>query len=170
MKKKGLILSIVSAVCAVMTYVALAFNFVVITTSVGNRSTSNSGSFADWQKLLGNDMEKLGLWKFSRVLMILALILVAVVAILAIVNVFVNNKVLNLVNRIVSIVGLVITVAFLVTFVAGGLALSDSSTLLNVTTTVAYLPNAGPILLSLFGIAATVTALLTTLKKKKASK
>ena len=171
MKRKGLIRSIIAAVFAVLTYVALAFNFVLVSvsgsSSVGSTSRSTSWSFGDWQTSLGSDYEKLGLWKFAKALLIITLILVVVVVVLSIVNLFVDNKIVTLINKITSIVGLVVSIAFLVVFVAGGLVLSESATSFGTTLSTTYLPNFGSILLGVSGIVTTALTLSLSSNKKK---
>ena len=172
MKKKGLILSIVSAVLAVLTYISLAFNFIYseFTPTIG-KVQSTTYNLADWQKLMNDNPLKgnVGLWKFSFVLMIISLIVVAIVVVLAFVNLFAKNKIVNLVNRVASIVGIVLFVAFLITISAGG-SLYAGSFDTSVLGTYKLVPNVGPVLLGIFGAAATCVTLVTTTLSTKSKK
>ena len=158
---------------AVLSFVSLSFKFVSLTSKAGGASSVESGSLSEWGDLLdGSEMyEKMfncnfGLWKFSHALMFIAVVVIAVVAILAFVQLFVEHKALALATKITGIVSIVLTAAFIACFVIGGGLASFSQTMSGVTNSVTFLPHVGPILLTLFGILSAVFALISNKKRK----
>lgn len=175
LKKKGfgLIAVCLSVTCAVLSFIALAFNF-VLAAGVGKGSSNSGASLSDWNKMLNDDTwakllnKDLTVWQISRVLMIIALVVIAIVAVLALVNMFVEHKTLTLVTKITGIVSIVLTAAFFVCFFIGGglVSYSETDPFFGYTYGVNYLPHVGPILLTLFGILAAVFALIVVKKHK----
>ena len=155
----------------VLTYVGLAFNFVLVTTSVsssaGSRSNSASLSLGDFTELLKSSNEKVGWYKFANVLMIITLVLVGVILVLSVIDMFLNNKIVNVLTKVCSIVGIVVSVVFFIIFVVGGVVLSSSSTLAGITTSLAYLPNVAPVLIAFFAL---LGSIFTLVALKRAAK
>ena len=156
---------------AVLSFISLAFTF-VMAAGVGKATESTSLDLGDWNKLLNDGdgiklMEKMfncnfGLWQVSRVLMFIALAAIAVVAILAFVQLFVEHKALALTTKITGIVSIVLTAVFFVCFFIGGGLASYSVNGSGVN----FYPHVGPILLTLFGILSASFALVTIKKRK----
>lgn len=176
MKKTGskLITSALAIVFAVVSFLGLAFNFVVYTVTGGlgntSRSTTENWSLSQWFDFFkDNSSDKIGTWNFAKVLMIITLVVVAIVAVLALVQLFVDNKLVRLGTSVASIVCMALSVLFIIMFIVGGAvyasSVSGSGDFVSLTTTMA--PNAGPIILALGGILAGVCGLLSNLGKKK---
>lgn len=138
----NLILSIVGIAGAVLSFIALAFNFINFqTTSKIGSSTSTSNnpmSLSKWFETINNAQEynaglndfgvnslriKIDGWATARVFLFITLVLVAIVAIALVVKFFVNNKILNLATLVVAVLTIVSAVAFLIMVYAGGSAL-----------------------------------------------
>ena len=103
MKQKGfnLISTCIGVLAAIFSFVTLAFNW--YTTAVGKSAASYSR--ADWAKIL-EDSTKIGdlnTWRASRVFMIITFVVVAIVAVLLVVNLFVENKILAQLTKWVSL-------------------------------------------------------------------
>lgn len=170
MKRKGLVKSIVSASFAVLAFISLAFNFGVLSYKAGNTSETKGFSLSDWFELLKGDSEKLACYKVAQVLMIILLVVIVAVAALAIVQVFVDKKVLKLCLKIASIAGIVLSVAFMLTFFIGGAVLSSSTTIFGYTVSQNYFPNAGSMMLGLFALVSSCLGLQLVTKSKKEKK
>ena len=157
---------------AVLSFIALAFKF-VFAAGVGKATQSRSWDLGDWNKRLNDGdyikmIEKTfkcnyGLWQVSRVLMFIVLAVIAVVGVLAFVQLFVNNKALALTTKITGIVSIVLTAVFFVCFLIGGGLASYPTVSGN---GVSFFPHVGPILLTLFGILSASFALVTIKKRK----
>ncbi len=170
MKKKGfsLVASIISAVFSVLAFIGLAFNFVTAAVTSAGRSTSEAGSRADWLEILSHGdvykaMDKsVAMWTFARVLMIITFIVLAVLAVLLVVQLFYNHKILALLTKILGIAGIVLSIAFLIFFVVGGINLST----FEANYTLMYLPNVGPFWIMVCGVVASGFALGANKKAK----
>ena len=138
----NLILSVVGIAGAVLSYIALAFNFVNSQTTykIGSSTstTNNPMSLSKWFEYINKSQEtnahlddtvledlriKIDGWAAARVFLIITLVLVAIVAIALVVKFFVNNKILNLATLVVAVLTIVSAVAFLIMVYAGGSAL-----------------------------------------------
>ncbi len=164
--KKGLIKSIVASVFAVLSFVALAVPFFVGISSFKGHSTSASGSLSDWTKFLDSGAEKLGLWKLSEVLMIILLICLVVAIALAFVSVWVDNKIVAVLQKVFAIVTLVLSIVFIICFVAGGLVYGAQYS--GGDYSLVYLPHAGPVMLAVTALVAACLCLPRKAKEKKA--
>ena len=158
---------------AVLSFVSLAFKFVSLTMKSGGANSVENGSLSEWGDILDSSemYEKMsncnfGLWKFSHALMFIALVVIAVVGVLAFVQLFVEHKALALATKITGIVSIVLTAAFIVCFVIGGGLASFSQTEFGQTISVTFLPHVGPIMLTLFGILSAIFALISNKKRK----
>ncbi len=156
----GLVTRIVAIALAVLTFVSMAFKFVVGTIKVGNTKTSEAGSFSDWNEILGGSGDNLGWWKTAKVFMIIAFVVVAVLAVIAVIQFFYNHKVLSMIMKFGGIVGIVVAVAFIALFIVGCIVLGEESYGVAIT----YGPHAGPIVLALSAIGASVCATLSAKK------
>ena len=172
MKKKGfgLVAACLSAAFAVLAFIGMAFKFVATTYKMSGGGMSHKESYSadmgEWIDMLESGADKMEAWQVARVLMIIALLVIVAVAVLAIVQLFVENKALALATKITSIVSIVLTAVFFICFFIGGAVLWESNSASGVTTSLEVLPSAGPILMALFGILAAVFALLSNKKKK----
>ena len=138
----SLILSLVGIAGAVLSYIALAFNFINIQTQykVGSSTTTNNTpmSLSKWFEYINNAQEanasiedtmfeglqvKIDGWAAARVFLIITLVLVAIVAIALVIKFFVNNKILNLATLVVAVLTILSAVVFLIMVYSGGSAL-----------------------------------------------
>lgn len=143
---------------AVMSFVSLAFNFLLLT----DGSNSSSLKMSTWNEVLKLDTKGTELWQFSRVLMYIALVVIAVTAVLAFVQLFVEHKVLALTTKIAGIVSIVLAPLFLICFSVGGFMYMSNSYGSSI-----ILPNVGPILLTVFGLVSAIFALISNKKRKE---
>ncbi len=193
MKVKGkvLILKIVPLLATVLTFLGLEFKFayekVVIKglpeglpdAAKNLLPSSRSLTRADWtgnfKQLSDLGVKSVGWWQAARVFLIISLVLVAIVALITIVQFFYNGKVLSLVKTCTSALGILSVLAFLITLlVGGGLIASKISEiytaqiglvlsglgLTGVSATASYLPHLGVYFLTIFALVALVSALL----------
>ncbi len=156
MKKKGfgLVAVCISVVAAVLSFVALAFNWYALVIS----SESLPATRADWAHSLESSASQFGAWRASRVFMIITLVVVAIVAVLLIVELFYENKLLAQIAKWASLALIVLVAIFLILFVVGCVNLSGSSMLV--------MPHAGPIALTAFAVLTGVFGMLANKKKK----
>ncbi len=149
-----LIARIVVIAFAVLSFVAMTFKFYAVITSYGSRSNSQSADFEQWIDGLASDADDIGWWKTSRVFMIITLVVVAILAVVAVVQFFYNHKILNMIAKFGGIAGIVLAIVFLLTFIVGCVKLS--SEVYNLTLTV--IPHAGPIVMAVSSIVASACA------------
>lgn len=168
MKKKGFarFASFAAPVCAILAFVGFAFKFFNLMFIAGTTTKFGQFSYKDWCEVLKSDVEKLSIWKASRVFMILALIVIVAVAVMALIQLFVENKILARITKIASIVANILNIAFIGCFVGGGLALSNMETVQGYVYAEYYLPHAGPIWIMFFGGFAALFSLISTKKPK----
>lgn len=170
-KGKELIFKIVSLCTTVLTFVGLAFKFAYQSTVVGgHKIDAFSGSITrgDWWDMVNEGLEELSgpgytFWQFAKVFLIVSLVVLAILAVLTVVEFFFSHKYLSLAKRIVSVVAIVSVVVFFATLVIGGLIVANKETV--GVTEVTLLPNVGAWFIFVFGLVASVMALLD---KKKA--
>lgn len=157
-KGKELILKTVSLVATVLTFVGLAFKFAVEKTDVGSLSLSR-GEWTDSFELV-KEMTSAGhaFWQIARAFMIISLVVLAVLAVLTIVEFFFQHKYLSLAKRIVSIVSIVCVAVFFLALVIGGILVANK--LSELGGSVMFIPHVGPWFMLVFGLAASITALL----------
>lgn len=141
---------------AVMSFVSLAFNFLLAT----NGSSTAHFKLSFWNEALnaGAKVPEYQLWQVSRVLMIIALIVIAVTAVLAFVQLFVEHKALAVTTLIAGIFDIILPIVFLACLAVGGFMVSSGSIIL---------PNVGPILLTVFGLVSAIFALISNKKRKE---
>ena len=137
----NLIFSIVGMVGAVLSYIALAFNFINTQTTIkigsSSSTTSSTATLSEWFKAINDAQEynaklegtvlgdlrvNIDGWATARVFLIITLVLVAIVAIALVVKFFVNNKILNWATLAVSILTVVSALMFIIMVYAGGSA------------------------------------------------
>ncbi len=190
-KGKELILKIVSLLATVLTFLGLAFKFayekVVIKglpeglpdAAKNLLPSSRSLTRADWtgnfKQLSDFGVKSVGWWQAARVFLIISLVLVAIVALISVVQFFYNGKVLSCVKTCTSTLGILSVLAFLITLLVGGgliaSKISDIYTakitlglstlgLTGVSATASYLPHLGVYFLTIFALIALVSALL----------
>lgn len=170
-KGKELILKIVSLVATVLTFVGLAFKFITTSSSSKLGGGDVELTRADWKDAIKLYKEPImkdynsiaTFWQIARVFMIISLIVIAILAVITIIQFFFNHKYLALAKTIVSIVALVCVIVFFATLVIGNIMLANKGSNEIVSTTV--LPHVGPCFMFVFGAIASVAALLD---KKKA--
>lgn len=190
-KVKELVLKIVSLLAMVLTFVGLALKFayqkIAITglpdslPDVAKQSlpASNSLTRGDWtdsfKTLKDLNIKAVGWWQTARVFMIISLVIVAIVAVLSIVELFYNNKILSIAKKVLCVLGLVSVVVFLVTLLVGsGIIagkISDIYTaqvslglsafgLSGISVKASYIPHVGAFFIIIFAIVSLVSALL----------
>ncbi len=170
----SLILSIVGIVGAVLSFIALALNFVntATTTKIGNSTstTNNSIGLGKWfdrinqaqesnaeiHKLGGDDIIDINGWATARVFLIITLVLVALVAIALVVKFFINNKILNWATMIVACLTVVSALVFLIAVYVGGSPFSSEGSVVTVKVMAdvgAWLVTLGAVISGAMGIA-----------------
>lgn len=161
MRKKNLILIIISVALGVLSYLSLLFPFFLQsqtpTTSGASVSITKIFSFSDWQNILKIQSQTLWCWKLANVLMIISFVLIAAIIVISIVKHFVKNDVLLKIHKGISIAEIVIASAFLLFFIIG--------CLMQFATTTNYhllvFPHVGPALLGLSSLASAIISLKT---------
>ena len=172
-KGKELIFKIVSLVATVLTFVGLAFKFAYEKISSGGQSTGGSVTRADWVDSFDyfKRLTSAGhaFWQIARVFMIISLVVLAILAVITVVEFFFNHKYLSLAKRIISIVAIACVAIFFITLAIGSILIANklsdlySSPVAKVS--VSFIPHVGPWFMLVFGLTASITALLD---KKKA--
>lgn len=170
MKKQGLtslILRICSAVVAVFSFIALAFQFAFVKVGSESQNIKNFKDFADslddMQKAkdLGIEIKGLSQWQACRVFGIIALVLVAIVAVIAIVQLFWNHKILNYALWAVAGLTVVCALLFIILFAVGANAYFGDAK------GVSYGPSVGAMFMCLCPIIASALAVVPTFLKSK---
>ena len=134
----NLIFSIVGMVGAVLSYIALAFNFINIQTKgiLSGSTTNTPMTLSEWFKKINADQKTnaslegsivlgdahidIEGWATARAFLIITLVLVAIVAIALAVKFFVNHKILNWATLAVSVLTVVSALVFIIMVYAGG--------------------------------------------------
>ena len=163
--KSNLVTSIISIALAVFSFVCMAFKFISITAKVGDESYTQNINFSDWLEIFDSSMlpDSINWWQTARVFLIITLVVVAIVAVLALVQLFVSNKFLALVLKIASIVGIVVALIYLIAMIGGCIAISmDFSSDFY---TISYGPHIGATLLGVSALASSICG-LTCAKSK----
>lgn len=164
--KSNLVTSIISIALAVFSFVCMAFKFISITAKGGDKSNTQNINFSDWLEFFDYSSilpDSINWWQTARVFLIITLVVVAIVAVLALVQLFVSNKFLALVLKIASIVGIVVALVYLIAMIGGCIALSiDFSSDFG---TVSYGPHIGATLLGVSALASSICG-LTCAKSK----
>lgn len=163
--KSNLVTSIISIALAVFSFVCMAFKFISITAKVGDKSNTQNINFSDWLEIFDSSMlpDSINWWQTARVFLIITLVVVAIVAVLALVQLFVSNKFLALVLKIASIVGIVVALVYLIAMIGGCIARSIDSS--SDFVTVSYGPHIGATLLGVSALASSICG-LTCVKPK----
>ena len=161
-KGKELILKIVSLVATVLTFVGLAFKFAMQRTTAGSFSHSESLTRGDWTDSFKfvKEMTSAGhaFWQIARVFMIISFVVLAVLAVLTIVEFFFHHKYLSLAKRITSIVAIACVAVFFVALLIGSILVANK--LSGDSYSVMFIPHVGPWFMLVFGLTASITALL----------
>ncbi len=175
MKKSGsrLFASFAAPVCAILAFIGFAFKFVVNMFMFGDEMDIFQLSFKDWSTILKGSSSKLAVWKASRVLMIILLVLIVALSILVVLQLFLQNKVLATTTKVIGIISLLCSIAFTICFSAGGFALSEMPTSFSASNLDSimmnyYIPNLGPMWISLFSFLSSIFGLVAIKKPKKA--
>ena len=164
MKVKELVLKVASLVTAVLAFVGLAFKYLYQSTTVANVTRGDHVSLKDANEML-DTMSKLdkpyrpdyyGWLKAGKVFMIIALVVVAVLAVITIVQFFYNHKILSLVKMVVAGVAIALAVVFFVCILVGCLKVESGVP----GVTASMVPNVAVYFVTLFCVASGVTALL----------
>ena len=154
--KNGMITRIISIALAVLSFVGMAFAF----GGVKGGGESQSFKFGEWIDSIGSglkyEVDGIGWWNASRIFLIISFVVVAVLAIIAIVQFFYNHKILSLVMKFGGIVGIVTGVVFVATLIGGNIALGNEY--------MSYFPHVGAIVIALSTIGASVSAMLSAKK------
>ena len=180
------ILAVVSVLTGILAFVSLAFKVFakqVTKVTLGSNALdpeSADVSFKNWLDMLKTDGTENGLgWlKTARVFLIITLVLVAIAAILAVVNFFVKNKYLNIALTVVGGLAIVSALVMLITLLVGsGMATKNAEKLANALAptgtkvSIKLVPGAIPVCLFVFsvitGAIATVSGSLGLAKKSK---
>ncbi len=143
----SLILKIVAIVTGILTFVGMAFDFIK-TTSKQIESLSTAGTMGDWfdsidlaSKL---DLDYAATWQISRTFMYITFVVVAIIAIICVLKLFLNIGLLNLIMKIAAIVGIVVSLVFFIALFVGCIQASGE-----ISTT---LPSVGPYVIAIAGI------------------
>ena len=163
--KSNLVTSIISIALAVFSFVCMAFKFISTTAKVGDESYTQNINFSDWLEIFDSSIlpDSINWWQTARVFLIITLVVVAIVAVLALVQLFVSNKFLALVLKIASIVGIVVALIYLIAMIGGCIAISmDFSSDFY---TISYGPHIGATLLGVSALASSICG-LTCAKSK----
>lgn len=168
--KKGMVARIVAIALAVVSFVGLAFNFLLgmYKSTVGNMSYQDSTalSFGDWSEALTGEssIDGIGWWKVSKIIMIVALVVVATLAVLAVVRFFVKGKLCVTLTKWVALAGVILSAAFILTFAIGCIVVSGAVS--NAVTTFTYLPHVGSCMVGLGMVGASIASMLSAKTKK----
>ena len=146
-KKNGvnLILSIVGLATAVLSFIALALNFVtqkVTTVSVfGKKDTVTGLNLEDWKDTIeffqkyndgvNNNAFDLAGWNMGHVFMIITLALVAILAVALVLKLFIKNKAFNMLTLVLGIACVVSALIFAIAMFVGCGAVSNTKLLGN---------------------------------------
>ncbi len=162
-KGKELILKITSLVATVLAFLGLAFKFAVKKISYNSTSHSESITRSQWVDVIkGADyVSKTAqtFWQIARVFMIISLIVIAVLAVITIVEFFFNHKYLSLAKFIISIVAIACVVIFFATLIIGGILYANKASDL-MGGSISFIPHVGPFFMFIFGLIASIAALL----------
>ncbi len=172
MKKgtKGLVLTILSAVFAVLALIMLALPFAGVVFTGAKASDIQNLKFGEWSDMLklykkAGDFSALGLYSFSKVLLIIALIVMCVSAVLLVVQLFVNVDILRKLTKVFGILTVVLVPVFFVVLFLGGVIFSSA----NFDGNVVYAPNTGSCFIFIFGLVSGILTLVANKKEKAAA-
>ncbi|MBE5738859.1 MAG: hypothetical protein E7354_03955 [Clostridiales bacterium] len=160
MTTKKLVLKIISIVLAVVSYISMAFPFVISLISreidqfQPSVHSSELMSFGTWNKVLEGSGKNLWGWKVSRVIMIILLIVILAMITISIIQFFLNNSSLDKVLKYISISGIVLASLFILFFFIGCILEFGNAEFVSV----AVFPHVGS---SLLGISALISSILT---------
>ena len=155
---KSLTMKGVSIVCMIMAFVGMALEFFTLSVS----SSISKYNFNNWATNIENYKQISSLcgtmWTIAKVFMIIAFVVLALLAVVSIVEVFFSHKYLALAKRVLSIAGIVCVAVFFIAHLAGGIALGSEMSGEYITYTI--LPSVGVYFILLFGLASSITALV----------
>lgn len=172
MKKgtKGLVLTILSAVFGVIALIGLALPFSMNTMSIGNVSNTESIKFGEWTKLLKDlktlSTKSLGMLSFSKVLLILALIVMVCAVALLVVQLFVKMDVLRIVTKVLGILTVILMPVFFVAMFMGSVLYAAENFEGHIVYGAPYL---GAMVLFFFGLLSGIFTLVANKKEKAAA-
>lgn len=169
MKGKSLALRICTMVFSALTFVVFAFDHILFALTTGNKSTTTGISWSEWSDFLAKNTSDEGIWfQIARIMVIITIVLACIALVCALLQIFLNSKVLNLIAKIVGIVLVVVSILVLVFTILGTIATASSNTILGTTISSIYFPNIGVGYITVMGIVA--GALTISCGKKKKSK
>ena len=130
-KGKELILKVVTILSAVLAFVGLAFKFASqsLVQIKGADAVKTNYTLNQWvdsfnqSKMFSETGVKF--WQVSRVFLIISLVVLALIAIVAVLEMFISNKYLSLAKLVLSIVGIVCVIVFFSTLVVGGVKVAN---------------------------------------------
>ena len=167
-KSLNLLWSLTTIAGAVVSFIMLALNWVGRKITISGNSDTTNYKLSEWFDLLkemnkdSSDIEGLAGWNVGKVFLIISIVLLALVAICALLNLFIKNKYLALATKIVSVVSLIAVVVFLIAMIAGCSGLSD-----NYSDDISFVMGTGSICFAIFGIATSALGFVSGLKAKK---
>lgn len=176
-KKVGVnfILTIVTLATAVLSFVSLFFNFIVVKNTVGSLSQSKNLSLVDWfdnmnsKQEINDNAQSVGVenvydltgWNLARVFLVITLILVGVLAVISVVKFFMSKKDLNLATMVIGgLCGISALIFAIATFVGCGALSGDMFGV-----EYSYIASVGVYLLTICAIATGVLAAVASRKK-----
>ncbi len=155
----SLILGIVSIALAVLTFVSLAFKFIIFkTVEILGESQTESLTLQDWFKSIDSfkDADSVAGWNVGKIFMIITLVLVGLLAVALLVKIFVKNKYLNLLTKVLCALVVVCALVFFIATLVGCGALSNKL--------ITYSANVGVYAVALLSIASAVVGFFATRK------
>ncbi|MGN0787457.1 MAG: hypothetical protein ACI4L6_00090 [Candidatus Onthoplasma sp.] len=168
-KSLNLLWSIVAIAGTVVSFIMLALNWMVLKVTFAGSTTRENYNLPKWFDFL-KDMNEATIeisgrtaLNVGKVFLIISIVLLALVAICALLNLFIKNKYLALATKIVSVASLISVVVFLIAMIAGCSGLSDQFS----SGGASFLMGVGSILFTIFGIATSALGFVSGLKAKK---
>ena len=159
-KMVALLKSVIAVVFAGLMFIPLALAYFTTKGNVlGSEGTVKFGDLADAIEL-GETVknENIGLLNFSRILYIIAIVVAAIILLLAVVKIFANIKVLNLVTVIAGFAEIVLAI--------GAFVLALAYCAAETTKLLTYNVAIGPWLILVFGLITGIAAFVVANAKK----
>ena len=167
-KNLNLLWSLITIVGAVASFIMLALNWMALKVTFAGSTNTTNYNLSKWFELIKDmnestmDISGRPACNVAKVFLIISIVLLALVAICALLNLFIKNKYLALATKIVSVVSLIAVVVFLIAMIAGCSGLSD-----NYSDDISFVMGAGSICFAIFGIATSALGFVSGLKAKK---
>ncbi len=168
-KSLNLLWSLTTIAGAVVSFIMLALNWMSFKATYAGSTARQNYSLSEWFDLLKDINETTAeisgrtAMNVAKVFLIISIVLLALVAICALLNLFIKNKRLALATKIVSVVSLVAVVVFLIAMIAGCSGFTDNYS----SEYVSFLMGVGSILFAIFGISTSALGFVSGLKAKK---